>query len=69
MKTKINILAMLMVVMAMFLPTTVSAETVNIGTLTTLTSENDLDLSGNIVYAIDYGGPGRTMGPVPPVRL
>jgi hypothetical protein len=32
------------------------------GLLTTIRSISDLDLSGNFVYAIDIGGPGRTVG-------
>lgn len=32
------------------------------GVLRTIKSINDLDLSGNFVYAIDIGGPGRTVG-------
>ena len=35
---------------------------VHFGALTTLTGIGDLDLSGNFAYAIDVGGPGRTVG-------
>jgi autotransporter-associated beta strand protein len=36
--------------------------TVRFGSLKTLTGISDLDLSGNFAYAIDVGGPGRTVG-------
>jgi hypothetical protein len=37
-------------------------DTVNFGSLTTIAGVGDLDLSGTFVYAIDVGGPGRTVG-------
>jgi hypothetical protein len=40
-------------------------DTVHFGTLTTITGVSDLDLRGNIIYAIDVGGPGRTVGGIP----
>ena len=39
-------------------------ETVHFGILETIRGMGDLDLSGNFEYAIDVGGPGRTVGGV-----
>jgi hypothetical protein len=37
-------------------------DAISFGTLSTITGLGDLDLSGKIAYAIDVGGPGRTVG-------